>query len=159
MWRDSMEDFAPSYLWRWSFDLETGAVTEEQLDDTSHGFPRVDDRSVGLPHRYGWAVQPRSREHDFFDSPGVVVKYDLERGGAQLHDFGPNAQPGEFVFAEAHARAGEDEGWALGFVYDKARDSSDLVIFDAANLAARPVATIPLPRRVPHGFHGSWIRD
>ena len=76
-----------------------------------------------------------------------------------MHDFGPAAQPGEFVFAEAEASAGEDEGYAMGFVYDKARDSSDLVILDATNPAAEPVASIHLPQRVPHGFHGSWIRD
>ncbi|MEQ8994431.1 MAG: carotenoid oxygenase family protein, partial [Pseudomonadales bacterium] len=33
MWRDSMNDFAPSYLYRWTFDLDTGRVSEEQLDD------------------------------------------------------------------------------------------------------------------------------
>ena len=68
------------------------------------------------------------------------------------------AEPGEFVFAESSARAGEDEGYALGFVYDKARDASDLVILDASDMRKPPVATIALPRRVPHGFHGSWIR-
>ena len=37
-----------------------GAVSEEQLDDdVPHAFPRVDDRVVGLRHRYGWAVAPR----------------------------------------------------------------------------------------------------
>ncbi len=158
MWRDSMNDFAPSFLWRWSFDLATGKVTEEQLDDLSHGFPRVDDRVMGLRNRYGWAVQPREREESSFDSPGVVVKYDLRTGAKGVHDFGNYAQPGEFVFAEASEGAGEDEGYAMGFVYDKARNGSDLVILDASNVAAKPVATIQLPRRVPHGFHGSWIR-
>jgi carotenoid cleavage dioxygenase-like enzyme len=159
MWRDSMNDFAPSYLWRWTFDLATGKVTEEQLDAVSHGFPRVDDRVMGLRHRYGWVVQPRKREADFFDSPGVITKYDLVTGAKTEHDFGAAGQPGEFVFAEAGAKAGEDEGYALGFVYDKARNGSDLVILDAANPASKAVATIALPRRVPHGFHGSWIRS
>lgn len=158
MWRESMNDFPPSYLWRWTFDLASGKVTEQQLDDASHGFPRVDDRAVGLRHRYGWAITPRSREHDFFDSPGVLVKYDVAKGTTSQHDFGPHAQPGEFVFAEASARAGEDEGYAMGFVYDKARDASDFVILDASDLGRPPVATVALPRRVPHGFHGSWIR-
>jgi carotenoid cleavage dioxygenase len=166
MWRDSMNDFAPSYLWRWTFDLAAGKVTEEQLDDASHGFPRVDDRVMGLRHRYGWAVQPRKCEEEgdvsalvrTFDSAGVIVKYDLATGAKSEHDFGDAAQPGEFVFAEASARAGEDEGYALGFVYDRARDGSDLVILDASDLKAKPLATIALPRRVPHGFHGSWIR-
>ena len=35
----------------------------------------------------------------------------------------------------------------------------DLVILDASKPSADPVATVHLPRRVPHGFHGSWIRD
>jgi carotenoid cleavage dioxygenase len=46
----------------------------------------------------------------------------------------------------------------MGFVYDKARDASDFVILDASDMRKPPVATVALPRRVPHGFHGSWIR-
>jgi len=133
-------------------------VQEEQLDDLSHGFPRVDDRVVGLRHRYGWATAAREPGADF-GSPGVVVKWDVTRGSIERHDFGPHAQPGEFVFAEASGSAGEDEGWAMGFVYDQARDTSDFVILDASHVEKPPVARIALPRRVPHGFHGSWIRD
>jgi len=174
MWRDSMEDFAPSYLHRWTFDLDAGTVSEEQLDDVSHGFPRVDDRKVGLKNRYGWATagrpgnEPDFREPDFrepnarepdFEGPGVLVKYDLEKDSSTVHDFGPASQPGEFVFAESGPSAGEDEGWVMGFVYDMERDASDLVILDATDMAAKPAARIHLPRRIPHGFHGSWIRS
>jgi carotenoid cleavage dioxygenase len=159
MWRDSMDDFAPSYLYRWEFDLESGKVSEQQLDDVAHAFPRVDERAVGLRHRYGWAVAPRPGNDRALGGPSLVVKYDLERGNSSVHDFGPNAQPGEFVFAEASDSSGEDEGYALGFVYDEANDSSDLVILDASDMSRRPVARIHMPRRVPHGFHGSWIRD
>jgi carotenoid cleavage dioxygenase len=55
--------------------------------------------------------------------------------------------------------AGEDEGWLLGFVYDRSRDASDLVIFDAQSITGDPLAKIRLPKRVPQGFHGSWIAD
>jgi hypothetical protein len=48
MWRTSMEDGEPCYLHRWTFDLASGAVSEQQLDGDSHAFPRVDDRVVGL---------------------------------------------------------------------------------------------------------------
>ena len=159
MWRDSMDDFAPSYMYRWTFDLESGSVKEDQLDDVAHGFPRVDDRVVGLRHRYGWAIAGRPGHEEKFGSPAVVVRYDMEKGDSIMHDFGPNSSPGEFVFAQASDAAAEDEGWAMGFVYDKARDTSDLIILDASNPAADPVATIELPQRVPHGFHGSWIRS
>jgi carotenoid cleavage dioxygenase len=158
MWRESMNDFAPSFLHRWTFDLASGKVSEEPLDDVSHAFPRVDDRAVGLRNRYGWAVAPRPGSEEGFSGPGVLVKYDLARGTRETHDFGPDAMPSEFVFAEAGSSAGEDEGYALGFVYDRARDASDLVILDAGDVQAEPVAVVHLPRRVPHGFHGSWIR-
>ena len=158
MWRDSMEDFAPSYLWRWTFDLEAGTVHEAALDDVPHAFPRVDDRRVGLPNRYGWVVAPR-KGSEGFDAPGVITRYDVTSGASVVHDFGPASQPGEFVFVERSPDADEDDGWALGYVYDKATDSSDLVILDASNPAGEPVARVHLPRRVPHGFHGSWVRD
>ena len=47
----------------------------------------------------------------------------------------------------------------LSYVYDRSRDSSDLVILDAGDIAAAPLAVVHLPRRVPHGFHGSFIPD
>ena len=55
--------------------------------------------------------------------------------------------------------AAEDEGWVVAYVYDAARDGSDLVILDAADFGGHPVATVSLPQRVPFGFHGNWIPD
>jgi carotenoid cleavage dioxygenase-like enzyme len=159
MWRTSMEDFPPSYLHRWTFDLATGKVTETQLDDVSHGFPRVDDRTVGLKHRYGFAVGPRGGVEGNFSTPGVIMKYDLENGGSTTHDLGPSAHPAEFVFVEASEASGPDEGWLMGFVYDDTTEASELVVLDASDMAAKPVARVKLPQRVPFGFHGSWIGD
>ena len=159
MWRDSMEDFAPCLLTRWTFDPATGTAKEEQLDDAIHAFPRVDDRVVGLKNRYGWAITNRPEGGTGLDEAARVVRYDLEQGSQVHHDFGPAAQAGEFVFVEAGPDAAEDEGWALGFVYDAERNGSDLVVLDAGDPAAEPVARVHMPRRVPHGFHGSWLRD
>lgn len=61
MWRGGPDQFEPSYLYRWAFDLTTGTVTETKLDDVSHTFPRIDDRRTGLSNRYGWCVGPTSR--------------------------------------------------------------------------------------------------
>lgn len=159
MWRNSMEDFDPSFLHRWTFDLATGSVTETPLDDVAHAFPRVDERLVGLRHRYGWAAAPRSGTGGDLGEPGVLLKYDLETGGCERQDFGPQGYPGEFVFVPASPDSGEDEGWAMGFVYDRSTDSTDLVILDATAIGSEPVARVHLPRRVPFGFHGSWVDD
>ena len=124
-----------------------------------HGFPRVDDRKVGLPNRYGWVVGSRPGAGDGMDAPAVITRYDVQAGTSVFHDFGATAQPGEFVFVERTPDAAEDDGVALGYVYDKATNQSRLSILDAANPEAAPLAEIHLPRRVPHGFHGSWVRD
>jgi carotenoid cleavage dioxygenase len=89
----------------------------------------------------------------------ALLKYDLKSGRVEENDFGGIGLPSEFAVVPAGPDAGEDEGWLLGFVYDRARDASDLVIFDAQRVSAEPVARIALPKRVPQGFHGSWIAD
>jgi len=159
MWKDSMDDGTPSYMHRWTFDLASGAVSEQQLDGDSHAFPRVDDRVIGLKHRYGWGIAPRDGGKGVLVDPGTVVKWDFQTGTQQIYDFGPNSFPGEFVFVQDDDNAGEDEGWAMGLVYDQSTETSDLVILDATAPGSDPVARIHLPQRVPFGFHGSWVDD
>ncbi|MYS82135.1 carotenoid oxygenase family protein [Embleya scabrispora] len=134
-------------LWRWTIDLTAGTVREEQLDDRASEFPRVDDRFAGLPARHGFTVT----EH-------AVLRYDLTDGTALAHDFGAGRTPGEATFVPADERPG-GPGWLLTYVYDAASDTSDLVVLDADDLAADPVATVHLPCRVPFGFHGNWLAD
>jgi carotenoid cleavage dioxygenase len=47
----------------------------------------------------------------------------------------------------------------MSYVYDAARDASDVVILDAQAFDGEPLAVISLPVRVPYGFHGNWIAD
>lgn len=159
MWRGGSDKFEPSVLYRWRFDLTTGTVHEEQLDDAAHAFPRIDDRRTGLQNRFGWAVAPRSGEPEGMGAPSVIAKYDLRTGARSIHDFGPAASPGEPVFVPASDRAGEDEGWLVTYVYDRTTDGSQFVVLDASDVAAPAVATVDLPQRIPHGFHGSWFAD
>ena len=159
MWRNGPDDFEPSLMWRWRFDLATGRVSEEQLDDASHAFPRIDDRRTGLSYRYGWGVAPRPGAPDGMGSPTVIAKWDLRDGSRTWHDIGATSTTGEPVFVPASESAGEDEGWLVTFLHDAATDRSTFVVLDARDMAAPPVATVELPQRVPHGFHGSWLAD
>jgi carotenoid cleavage dioxygenase len=156
IWRASPADFSRAHLHRFRVDLASGSVKEEQLDDLAIEFPRVDPRREGRANRYGYAVS-----FDILTSQAAsaLVQYDLERSVAKTHDFGPGRAPGEGVFVPASAEASEDEGWVLTYVYDPARDGSELVILDAARFDGPPVASVALPQRVPFGFHGNWIPD
>ena len=63
------------------------------------------------------------------------------------------------MFARDPDGAAEDDGWLLNLVTDLATDTTDLVVVDARDLDAEPVARVHLPRRVPFGFHGNWMPD
>ena len=77
----------------------------------------------------------------------------MTTGAAAAHEFGRGRQPGEMVFVPStsagHEGADEDDGYLLGYVYDRAEDRSDLVILAAGDIGAEPLATVHLPRRVP----------
>ncbi|MGW2631186.1 carotenoid oxygenase family protein [Streptomyces chattanoogensis] len=143
-------------LWRWTIDLVTGTVREEQLDDRRAEFPRIDDRLAGLPARYGYATTLKSPEGS--DCQGAIHRYDLHSGTTVSHAFAAGRTPGEAAFVPANSVPGSS-GWLMTYVYDAATDRSDLVILDADDLTAPPAATIHLPRRVPVGFHGNWLPD
>lgn len=149
-------DGTPAHLWRWTIDLDTGTVAEEQLDDRFCEFPRVDDRLAGQPARFGHATTAELPGTG--PIPGALLRYDLETGGVVRHDFGPGRTPGEAVFAPADDRPG-GPGWLLTYVYDASTDTSDLVVLDTEDISADPVATVHLPQRVPYGFHGNWLPD
>ena len=139
---------------RWTIDLAAGRVREERLDDTAQEFPRVDERLVGRPHRYGYAVGYAGGTSGM-SAPDTILKHDLQTKRKQSVAFGPNREPGEFVFVPSNADAGEDDGVVMGFVYDRSTDRSDLVLLDGQTMET--VATVHLPVRVPHGFHGNWV--
>jgi carotenoid cleavage dioxygenase len=151
---DDFEPAPPPTMHRWRIDLVAGRVTEEQLDDRAADFPRVNDDQAGLNTRYGYAGHTRRWDDGSVEFSGIT-KFDLHRGGTELHGFGPTEVGGEAAFVPDPERNGDDGGWLMTFVTDKATGSSDLVIVDAETLAE--TARVHMPRRVPSGFHGNWF--
>ena len=89
----------------------------------------------------------------------AVATHDLETGSSQVHRYGESTEAGEAVFAPDPQGTAEDDGWLINFVFDRSTESSELVIVDARDMEAEPVARVHLPRRVPFGFHGNWMPD
>ena len=48
------------------------------------------------------------------------------------------------------------EGQDDDVVWRAAENRSDLLIFEALDVAKGPIAVANMPRRVPFGFHGNW---
>ncbi len=49
----------------------------------------------------------------------------------------------------------EDDGWVTTFVYDASDDTSSIHIYETKSMSR--VAKVGLPRRVPVGFHATWV--
>jgi carotenoid cleavage dioxygenase len=121
-----------STLERWTIDPARTRVHEQRLDDQGQEFPRLDERLTGKSYRFGYTAG---------------LGDDISLGGIKKHDVPRNPE------------AAEDDGWILAYVYDQSSDSSEVVILQANDFSAPPVATVHLPRRVPFGFHGNWVAD
>lgn len=143
--------------WRWTIDLATGTVTDSQVSDLASEFPRVNDLHAVHPTRYGYACPQRT--WDFaFDFEGVI-KYDFQTGDTHAHYYRDSQVSGEHAFAPDPAGTAEDDGWLLSFVTDRETEQSELIILDARDVEAEPVARVKMAARVPIGFHANWFAD
>lgn len=156
LWRDAGDmtgGMGEQTLHRFSFDLARGNVSEQTLDERGMDFPRVADARVGLKNRYGYTLQFGGGIDQGFAGH---LKFDLQTGKSEEAVY--EGSPGEPCFVAAPgADPDSDAGWILSFVYDESRNASELAIVDASEFTNGPVARIKLPRRVPYGFHGSWV--
>jgi carotenoid cleavage dioxygenase len=118
----------------------------------------VNDAYVGLKARYGYLMSlagEGNAEEPVYGSS--LWKYDLTTGQCWEHHLGATTRGSEPVFAPSRVNGAEDEGYVMTIVHDTATEQSRLVIIDARDFSAPPVATVYLPQRVPYGAHGSWV--
>ncbi len=149
-------DYDIPYLYRWRFNLNTGHVKEEQLDDLPSEFPRINEKFLGRSNRYGYTAQEESSDVPLFKG---IIKHDFHTNQSQTHLFGEGRYGGESVFVSALGAQSEDDGWLMTFVYDQNQKTSELVVVSAKNITNEPVARVLIPQRVPYGFHATWIPD
>jgi carotenoid cleavage dioxygenase len=156
VWVTSNHDpFPNNQWWRYTMNLTTGEVTEEQMGERTMEFPRIDPRRQGTPNRYAYALGKDDNVHlaGFFNE---INKLDIDTGTRVSHVFDGNLVIGEPTFVPDSDGAGEDEGWLIAYSYDGQSDLSELLVLDASDIEAGPVGRVQLPQRVPHGFHGTW---
>jgi carotenoid cleavage dioxygenase len=145
-------------LHRFTLDLEAGSVKSEPLDDDTIEFPRLDERFAGLPYRHGYAagiVGVKDADPVGFGF-NALLHYDLARGARSVHRLRAGSVASEPVFVPRAPDAEEGDGFLLAPVYRGDENRSDLLVLDALDLAAEPLAVVQLPHRVPFGFHGNW---
>lgn len=148
--RGPVGDSVPT-LARWTVDSTTRRVTEKPLADGHHEFPAHDPRVATRSYRYAYTADGLTL--------GPTTRIDVETSASVIHDHGKGRYGAEPVVIPKDRSTTEDDVWVLVCVNDRAGGPAELVVLDGGDLASPPVARVHLPRRVPDGFHGSWIPD
>jgi len=142
---------------RWQVDTSgpEPKVTETTMDDLAGEFPRIDDRFAQRRHRHVWFSGQARRPGDIRGD--CLAHLDLETGERQVWNDEGLGGVGEPVFCPASADATEGEGWILTVLFRPQKDISELAIFDAKTISKGPVCVVPVPRRIPFGFHANFV--
>ena len=123
-------------------------------------FPSVDPRSAGRDYGDFWLLgisDSHRPGRKFFDH---LVHLDWGRGGEVARWRAPAGSylGGEPVFAGDPDEAGDRpvDGAILCQRFDPERRASSLLVFDAHDVGAGPVAEVHLEDPLPLGFHTTW---
>ena len=146
-------------LQSWRFNRRTGKTTEEVIDDVLNSeFPVINTAYQGRKNRYSYNVVFPHGGDEEPRFPGLV-KYNLDTGGYRAFSDGPHVFYNEPGFAPRDNANAEDDGYLVTFVWLPREMRSEVQIFRAedAEFARGPIARIILPRRVPNGFHATYV--
>ena len=139
-------------LYRWRFNMKTGAVKEGPLDDRILEFGTFNQQIAGTKGRYLYSTTAKP---GWFLFTGVV-KHDLETGRSWSLGFGEGRYGSEAPFAPRVGAKAEDDGYLVSFITDMTADRSECVVIEAADVEAGPVCRIVLPHRISSGTHACW---
>ncbi|CAK7324096.1 unnamed protein product [Dovyalis caffra] len=143
-------------------DLKTGVVTRNPLSARNLDFGVINPAYLGKKNRFVYAA---------IDDPmpkiSGLVKLDVSKGEQQdctvaSRMYGPGCYGGEPFFVAREPEnpdAEEDDGYVVSYVHDEMAGESKFLVMDAKSPELDIVAAVKLPRRVPYGFHGLFVRE
>lgn len=141
-------------LERWTLNPTTRHASIDVIDTSPQEFPRHRGSLTARPYRYGYAGAVDQHLPEW-----PTLKHDLKTGERWSFDHGPGRGAGEPVFVGRQGGTEEDDGWLITLVHDVPKGTAELVVLDAQDFDRGYVAQVPLPQRVPYGFHGNWVSD
>ncbi|XP_027359900.1 probable carotenoid cleavage dioxygenase 4, chloroplastic [Abrus precatorius] len=141
-------------------DLDTGIVTRQPVSARNLDFAVINQAFLGKKNRFVYAAVG-----DPMPKITGVVKLDVSRGeekrdctvGCRM--YGEGCYGGEPFFVAREEGGEEDDGYLVSFVHDEKKGESRFLVMDAKSPELDVVATVKLPRRVPFGFHGLFVKE
>ncbi|TQD74816.1 hypothetical protein C1H46_039653 [Malus baccata] len=152
-------------------NLKTGIVMRLPISIRNVELGVINQAYVGKKNKFVYgsvAEESMLPDHDSIPKCAELVKLDLDvssnRDGRTVASrmYGPNCYGGEpfFVAREPeNPNAEEDDGYLVSFVHDEKTGESRFLAMDAKSAQLDIVAVLKLPRRVPYGFHGLFVKE
>jgi carotenoid cleavage dioxygenase-like enzyme len=148
--------------YRWRFNLVTGEVREGDIDDLNTEFNKSNPLFHGVKSQFSYHQRiPTLDEGGHTLRFTGLVKYNNDSGQYDEWCYGEGVFGSEAVYAPkpgADRSSGEDAGYVITLVTDSSDWHSECLVFDAQDVSPGPVCRVRLPRRVPNGFHATWLR-
>lgn len=156
-------------LYEMRFNLNTGEASQKKLSESAVDFPRINEKYIGRKQRFVYGTRL-----DSLAKVEGIVKFDLqlepEVGKEQIEvggnvegifQFGHGRYGSEAIFVprESDVELEEDDGYLICFVHDENTGKSEVNVIDAKTMSSEPVAVVPLPARVPYGFHAFFVTE
>lgn len=149
--------------YRWRFNLKTGEVRENDIDDLNTEFNKTNQLFHGVKTKYAYHQRiPLLHEGGHTLRFTALVKYNNETGQYDKWDYGEGVYGSEAPFAPVKGATrdnDEDDGYVITIVTDSNTWKSEALVFDAKDITPGPIARVQLPHRVPAGFHACWARE
>ncbi|PRQ41175.1 putative oxidoreductase [Rosa chinensis] len=143
-------------------DLKTGIVSRQPISTRNLDFAVINPAYQGKKNRFVYAGVG-----DPMPKISGVVKLDVsgdehKESIVASRMYGQGCFGGEpfFVAREPeNPEAEEDDGYVVSYVHDEKTGESRFLVMDAKSSELETVAEVKLPRRVPYGFHGLFVRE
>lgn len=134
-------------------------VSSSPLSPLCCDFPAVHPSFVGRVTSRAFAAGMRLGFDDpipIFDS---LISHNLDDGTAVVRRLPPGVACGDITVAPRDAAnpTSDTDGHVLLLTHILGENRSELLVLDAADILADPVATIQIPARIPFGFHATWV--
>ncbi|XWS49351.1 hypothetical protein CRYUN_Cryun13aG0156400 [Craigia yunnanensis] len=143
-------------------DLRTGLVTRHPISARNLDFAVLNPAYAAKKNKYLYAAVG-----DPMPKISGVVKLDVSKTERQectvaSRMYGTGCFGGESFFVAkepGNPEADEDDGYVVSYVHNENTGESRFLVMDAKSPDLDIVATVKLPRRVPYGFHGLFVKE
>lgn len=147
-----------SRLWRCRVDPRARTLHAQPVADLQVEQPDGPPARYGQPTRFAYARTPIRDEPEILHWHGLA-RLDAHTGQVALWDAGPERFCGPPVFTPRPGGQAEDDGWVLTWVLDAGRQMGQVVVLDARDVTAGPLATLDLDLFVGLPSHATFTQD